>query len=105
MFTTVEQKASYPGGDAALLAWINSNIVYPPMAVEEDAQGRVIVSFVVEKDGSITDVKVARGRHPELDKEAVRVVKKIPKKFVPAKQNGKNVRYKFNLPVTFKLSK
>ena len=105
VFTTVEQKASYPGGDAALLAWINSNIVYPPMAVEEDAQGRVIVSFVVEKDGSITDVKVARGRHPELDKEAVRVVKKIPKKFVPAKQNGKNVRYKFNLPVTFKLSK
>lgn len=105
VFTTVEQKASYPGGDAALLAWINSNIVYPPMAVEDDAQGRVIVSFVVEKDGSITDIKVARGRHPELDKEAKRVVSKIPKKFIPAKQNGKNVRYKFNLPVTFKLSK
>ncbi len=104
VFTTVEQKAMYPGGDAALLAWINSNIQYPTMAQEEGAQGRVIISFVVEKDGSITDVKVARGRHPELDKEALRVVKKIPKKFTPAKQNGKNVRYKFNLPVTFKLS-
>lgn len=105
VFTTVEQKAMYPGGDAALLAWINSNIQYPPMAVEDDAQGRVMVSFVVEKDGSITAVKVERGRHPELDKEALRVVRKIPKKFTPAKQNGKNVRYKFNLPVTFKLQK
>ena len=103
VFTTVEQKATYPGGEAALMQWVNSNIQYPAMAIEEGAQGRVVVSFVVEKDGSITDVQVARGRHPELDKEAVRVVKKIPKKFVPAKQNGKNVRYKFNLPVQFKL--
>ena len=61
------------------------------------------VMFLVEKDGSITAVKVERGRHPELDKEALRVVRKIPKKFTPAKQNGKNVRYKFTLPVTFKL--
>ena len=104
IFTTVTQKAEYPGGDAALLQFINENIQYPELAVEDNAQGRVIVSFIVEKDGSITDVKVERGRHPELDKEAVRVVKKITKKFIPAKQNGKIVRYRFNIPVTFKLT-
>ena len=104
IFTTVEQKAEYPGGDAALLQFINANIQYPELAVEDNAQGRVIVSFIVEKDGSISDIKVTRGRHPELDKEAVRVVKRITKKFIPAKQNGKNVRYKYHLPITFKLT-
>lgn len=104
IFTTVEQKAHYPGGDAALIQFINENIQYPELAVEDNAQGRVIVSFIVEKDGSISDVKVTRGRHPELDKEAVRVVKKITKKFIPAKQNGKIVRYRFNIPVSFKLT-
>lgn len=104
IFSTVEQKADYPGGDAALLQFINENIQYPDLAVEDNAQGRVIVSFIVEKDGSISDVKVVRGRHPELDKEAVRVVKKITKKFIPAKQNGNIVRYKFNIPVSFKLT-
>ena len=104
IFTVAEQKADYPGGDAALLQFINENIQYPDLAVEDNAQGRVIVSFIVEKDGSISDVKVVRGRHPELDKEAVRVVKKITKKFTPAKINGKNVRYKFIIPVSFKLT-
>ena len=104
IFSTVEQKANYPGGDAALIQFINENIQYPELAVEDNAQGRVIVSFIVEKDGSISDVKVTRGRHPELDKEAVRVVKKITKKFIPAKQNGKIVRYRFNIPVSFKLT-
>ena len=104
IFTVVEQRADYPGGDAALLQFINENIQYPDLAVEDNAQGRVTVSFIVEKDGSISDVKVVRGRHPELDKEAVRVVKKITKKFIPAKQNGKIVRYKFIIPVSFKLT-
>ena len=105
IFSTVEQKANYPGGDAALIQFINENIQYPELAVEDNAQGRVIVSFIVEKDGSISNIKIARGKHPLLDVEAVRVVKKIPKKFIPAKQNGKIVRYWYNLPVTFKLQK
>ena len=104
IFTTVEQKAEYPGGYAALMQFINENIQYPELAVEDNAQGFVVISFIVEKDGSISDVKVARGRHPELDKEAVRVVKKITKKFIPAKQNGKIVRYRFNIPISFKLT-
>lgn len=103
IFTAVEQKAEYPGGEAALLKWISSNIQYPTMAQEEGVQGRVVVQFVVEKDGSIGQVKVVRGKHPDLDKEATRVVKKIPKKFVPAKQNGQTVRSWFTLPVSFKL--
>ena len=103
IFTAVEQKAQYPGGEAELLKWISSNIQYPTMAQEEGIQGRVVVQFVVEKDGSIGQVKVARGKHQLLDKEAVRVVKSIKKKFVPAKQNGNTVRSWFTLPVNFKL--
>ena len=102
VFTAVEQKPSFPGGEAALMKWLSSNIVYPVMAQEEGAQGRVIVQFVVEKDGRVGQVKVARGRHPELDKEAVRVVKSLPK-FIPGKNNGQTVRCWFTLPVNFKL--
>ena len=102
IYTAVEQKAVYPGGDAALLQWISSNIQYPTMAQEEGVEGRVIVQFVVEKDGSIGMVKIARGKHKDLDAEAVRVVKAIPEKFIPAKQNGQTVRSWFTLPVTFK---
>ena len=104
IFTAVEQKAVYPGGDAALLQWVSSNIQYPTMAQEEGIEGRVYLKFVVEKDGSIGKVEVARGKHKELDAEAMRVVKKIPKKFTPAKQNGQAVRSWFTLPVTFKLA-
>ena len=103
IFTAVEQKAQYPGGEAELLKWIGANIQYPTMAQEEGVQGRVVVQFVVEKNGAIGQVKVVRGKHPDLDKEAVRVVKKIPKKFTPAKQNGQTVRSWFTLPVMFKL--
>ena len=105
IFTAVEQKAVYPGGDAALLQWISSNIQYPTMAQEEGIEGRVFVKFVVEKDGSIGKVEVSRGKQKDLDAEAVRVVKKIPKKFTPAKQHGQAVRSWFTLPVTFKRPK
>ena len=102
IFTAVEQKPAFPGGEAALMKWLSSNIVYPVMAQEEGAQGRVVVQFVVEKDGRIGQVKVVRGRHPELDKEAMRVVKSLPK-FIPGKNNGQTVRCWFTLPVNFKL--
>ena len=105
IFTAVEQKAAYPGGDAALLQYVNSKIQYPAMAVEQEIQGRVIVRFVVELDGRIGKVEVLRGKHELLDKEAVRVVKSIPGKFTPAKQNGEPVRYWYTIPVTFKISK
>ena len=102
IFEVVEQQPSFPGGQGALMSWLASNIHYPPVAEENGIQGRVVVSFVVEKDGSITQVQVVRGVDPSLDKEAVRVTKSMPK-WTPGKQNGQAVRVKYNLPVTFKL--
>ena len=102
IFDVVEQQPSFPGGQSALLSWLSSNIHYPPVAEENGIQGRVVVSFVVEPDGSISNVQVVRGVDPSLDKEAVRVTKAMPK-WVPGKQNGQAVRVKYNLPVTFKL--
>ena len=102
VFDVVEQQPSFPGGQGALMSWLASNIHYPPVAEENGIQGRVVVSFVVEKDGSITQVQVVRGVDPSLDKEAVRVTKAMPK-WTPGKQNGQAVRVKYNLPVTFKL--
>lgn len=103
IYFSAEQVAYYPGGEVALMQYIASAIQYPVEAQEEGVQGRVIIQFVVEKDGSIGEVKVARGRHPALDAEAVRVVKNIPEKFIPGKVNGKVVRYWFKLPINFKL--
>lgn len=105
IFTVVDKKAEYPGGDAALLQWISTNVQYPTMAQKEAIEGRVYVKFVVEKDGSINKIEIARGCHPELDKEAIRVVKTIPYKFKPAEVNGQAVRSWFTLPLTFKLYK
>lgn len=102
VFTTVEQMPSFPGGDAALMQWLSNNVRYPAVAEENGIQGRVIVSFVVEKNGSITDVQVVRGKDPSLDREAVRVVKAMPN-WVPGKQNGQAVRVKYNVPITFRL--
>ena len=102
IFDVVEQQPSFPGGQSALLSWLSSNIHYPPVAEENGIQGRVVVSFVVEPDGSVSNVQVVRGVDPSLDKEAVRVTKAMPK-WVPGKQNGQAVRVKYNLPVTFKL--
>ncbi|MCM1005722.1 MAG: energy transducer TonB [Prevotella sp.] len=102
IFTAVEQSASFPGGQGALSSWLGKNLRYPELAAQNNIEGRVIVQFVVEKDGSITDIKVARGVDKDLDKEAVRVVRKMPK-WQPGKNNGIAVRSQFTLPVNFKL--
>ena len=92
----------FPGGSTALMQWINKNINYPKDAAEKGIQGRVVVEFVVEKDGSITEVNVIRAVNPSLDKEAQRVVKSMPN-WIPGKQNGKPVRVKYTIPITFRL--
>lgn len=102
IFTVVEQMPMYPGGDAALMQYLISNIHYPAVAAENGVQGRVVVGFVVERDGSITDVNVMRSVDPSLDREAVRVVKNMPR-WTPGKQNGSAVRVKYQVPVTFRL--
>ena len=102
IFEVVEQMPSFPGGDAALMAFLSKNIKYPVVAEENGIQGRVIATFVVERDGSITDVKVVKSVDPSLDKEAVRVLKSMPK-WIPGKQNGSAVRVKYTVPVTFRL--
>ena len=102
IFEVVENMPDFPGGQAALMQYLAKNIKYPTIAQENGTQGRVIIQFVVERDGSISDVHVARGVDPYLDKEAVRVVKSMPK-WLPGKQNGKAVRVKFTVPVMFRL--
>ena len=102
VFDVVEQMPSFPGGMGALMSWLSQNIKYPVIAAENGVQGRVIVQFVVEKDGSVTDVRVAKSVDPSLDKEAQRVVK-ARSKWIPGKQNGSAVRVKYTVPVTFKL--
>ena len=102
VFDVVEVMPSFPGGQSALMQYLNSNIKYPVVAQENGVQGRVVVSFVVEKDGSITDVRVVRSVDPSLDREAMRVVKSMPH-WIPGKQNGSAVRVKYNVPVSFKL--
>ncbi len=103
IFTVVESMPSFPGGDAARIKYLNENIKYPQMARESGIQGRVFVTFVVEKDGSVTDVKVLRGIGGGCDEEAVRVIKNMPK-WIPGKQRGKPVRVQFNMPILFKLN-
>jgi len=102
VFDVVEVMPQFPGGQIAMLQYLMKNIKYPEQVVKEGIQGRVTVSFIVEKDGSISDVKPVLSVHPLLNKEAVRVVKSMPK-WTPGKQNGKPVRVRFNLPVMFKL--
>ena len=102
VFDVVEEMPSFPGGQGALMQFLSSNIKYPVVAQENGVQGRVIVGFVVEKDGSITDVKVMRSVDPSLDREAQRVVKAMPK-WKPGKQNGSAVRVKYTVPVVFRL--
>ena len=102
VFDVVEQKPQFPGGDAALLKFISEHLHYPPMAQENNIQGRVVVQFVVTKTGAVGDVRVVRGKDPDLDKEAVRVVKLLPK-FIPGKMNGHAVNVWYTLPIQFKL--
>jgi protein TonB len=102
IFMVVESMPAYPGGDAALYNFLAENIKYPQMAKESGIQGRVFVTFVVERDGSVTDVRVLRGIGGGCDEEAIRVVKSMPK-WTPGKQRGKAVRVQYNLPVKFTL--
>ena len=103
VFDVVEVMPQYPGGQIAMLKYIMENMKYPKQAMKEGIQGRVAVRFIVEKDGSISDVKPILSVHPLLNKEAVRVVKSMPK-WSPGKQNGKPVRVRFVVPVMFKLN-
>lgn len=102
VFTAVEQMPQFPGGDAELMKHIQKNLKYPPVAMENNIQGRVVVQFVVTKTGKIGEVKVVRSKDPDLDKEAVRVVKTLPD-FIPGKMNGQAVAVWYTLPITFKL--
>lgn len=103
IFVIVEKQPEFPGGTTALMQWLGQNIKYPVIAQENGIQGRVICQFVVNKDGSIVDVQVARtSGDSSLDKEAVRVINNMPK-WKPGQQRGKAVRTKFTLPVVFKL--
>ena len=103
VYTALDGKPQYPGGEVALMQYIASAIQYPTMAINANVQGRVVVQFIVEKDGSIGEVKVVRGQHPALDAEVVRAVKNIPEKFIPGTVNGEIVRCFFALPINFKL--
>ena len=103
VYEVCEQMPTFPGGDAALMKYLSENVKYPALAIKAQEQGRVVVSFTVEKDGAISDVKVARSVTPSLDAEAVRVVKAMPK-WTPGKQDGQLVRVRYNVPVSFKLN-
>lgn len=98
----VEQMPSFPGGMAALMSWLSGNIQYPQTALMNKISGRVVVSFVVNKDGSISDAKIVKSMDPALDKEAIRVVSSMPN-WIPGRQKGKPVRVKYTLPITFRL--
>lgn len=102
IFTVVEEMPKFPGGDAELLKFIAKSIKYPVIAQENGIQGRVICSFVVNRDGAIVDAEVLRGVDPSLDKEALRVISTMPK-WTPGKQRGKPVRVKYTVPITFRL--
>ena len=103
VFTIVEEMPSYPGGDEKMYSYLGNNIKYPQIARESGIQGRVFVNFVVEPDGSVSNVKVLRGIGGGCDEEAVRVVKSMPK-WKPGKQRGKTVRVSYTLPVVFRLA-
>lgn len=102
IFQVVEKMPSFPGGDQELFKFLNDNVKYPVIAQENGIQGRVICQFVVNKDGTIVDVEVVRSVDPSLDKEAIRVIKAMPK-WTPGLQRNKPVRVKYTLPVMFRL--
>ncbi len=102
IFTIVGEVCEFPGGMKALMTYLSEHIDYPELAHKQGIQGRVIVSFVVTKDGSIRNVRIVRSVHPLLDTEAVRVIKGMPK-WKPGKVNGKPVNQRFTLPLQFRL--
>lgn len=103
VFDVVEVMPQYPGGQIAMLKYFMENMKYPEQAMKKGIQGRVAVRFIVEKDGSISNVSPIHPVHPLLDKEAIRVVKSMPK-WSPGKQHGKPVRVQLIVPVMFKLN-
>ncbi len=104
IYVVVEQMPQFPGGQQALFKYLSENVKYPAIAKENRIQGRVICQFVVNKDGSITDVEVVRsGGDPSLDREAVRVIKSMPN-WIPGRQKGKPIRVKYSVPVNFRLN-
>ena len=102
VYSNVEQMPSFPGGQGAMMQWISGNTRYPAIAAENGVQGRVVVQFVVEKDGTISDVHVINPVDPSLDREALRVIRAMPR-WIPGKRNGSAVRVKNTVPVIFKL--
>lgn len=102
IFTVVEKMPSFPGGDAALLKFINATVKYPVVAQENGIQGRVYCEFVVDKDGKVKDAIVKRGVDMSLDKEALRVINAMPA-WIPGEQRGKPVKVRYTVPITFRL--
>ena len=102
VFDAVEQQPSFPGGEGAMFSYISNNLQYPEKAQKNGIQGRVVVKFIVEKDGSISNVEVNRSVDTDLDNEVIRVIKSMPK-WNPAKQNGTEVRAYYYVPVAFRL--
>lgn len=102
VFEVVEQMPEFPGGPAALTQWLNDHIKYPAIATDNNIQGRVLCTFTVERDGSITNVGVLKSVDPALDKEAIRVLKSMPK-WYPGKQNGTHIRVKYTASVEFEI--
>ncbi|MBL8009965.1 MAG: TonB family protein [Flavobacteriales bacterium] len=102
MFAAVEEKPTFPGGEAEFYKYLGKNVKYPQMEAEQGIEGRVFVEFVVDKDGSITEVRTVRGVSAGLDKEATRVMKASPK-WSPGKQNGRPVKVRYVIPINFDL--
>jgi len=103
IFMVVEESPEFPGGVQALLEYLRKNIKYPQICKDNNIQGRVLISFVVNKDGAIVDPEVIKSVHPSLDKEALRVISGMPK-WKPGAQRGKPVRVKYTVPVNFRLN-
>ena len=99
---TVDQMASYPGGIPALMDFLNENIKYPEQSEREGIEGRVVAGFIVERDGSVSNIEILKSVHPLLDAEVVRVMSLMPN-WIPGRQNGQPVRVKYSLPITFRL--
>ena len=102
VYDTVEQMPEYPGGMQAMIEFLQTNMKYPEDAAKQKVEGRVMVQFVVETDGSVSDVHVAKQVFPSLDAEAIRVVQAMPK-WTPGKNGGQVVRVKYNLPIVFRM--
>ncbi len=102
VYEIVEQMPCFPGGDEAMMTWVKQHLQYPESARRDSIEGRVILTFVVERDGTTTDFKVVRSVHPALDAEALRLLSTMPR-WIPGRQNGVALRVKYTYPVTFRL--